>query len=79
MGFASMNNIVADEVREGLWKDYVKVVTVKNNRHTVDWGEGETSITYCNNCGSYLIVETDDGKDVCAKCHLPCHVGGENV
>ena len=41
-----------NHVEPGLWKSYVKIVEIRKFRHFVDWGEGKSSISYCNCCGN---------------------------
>jgi len=59
------------KVRDGLWGPDVKVVSVKAYRHTVDFGDGQSAITFCNNCGGTMIGELEDGSDVCWTCLSP--------
>lgn len=45
-----------------------EIIDVGPFRHRVRWDEGgESAITYCNACGSSLILENDAGQ-VCADC-----------
>lgn len=63
--------IIPLQTKVGPWK----VVKVGKQRHTVHWdGEQEpSSVTYCNACGSSLVLEDvlEDGRhiDYCGGCN----------
>ena len=61
-------------VRPDIWDDKTKICQVRKWRHTVIFPGGgtESTVTYCNRCGSPAVVgDESDKNDRCLECNLP--------